>query len=84
MMSTELKPVQAQRNASSEVQRRRHPLIFIVGIFAFLMFSSGGYLIQWLLDPSAFPIRKIAVEGEFNHLTSEHVRMEYDKAHPRA
>lgn len=82
MISGEIKPVQAQRNSSSEVRRRRHPLIFVVGLLAFLMFGCGGYLIQWLLDPAAFPIRKIAVEGEFNHLTSEHVqRLVSDAVH---
>jgi cell division protein FtsQ len=66
--------VQAQRTAPVEVERRRHPLLSVVGVVAFLMFAYGGYLTQQLFDPHAFPIRKIAVEGEFHHLTSEHVQ----------
>ncbi len=68
------KTVQAERNPENSSRRGRHPLLLIVGMFAFLMFAYGGYLIQQLRDPLAFPIRKIAVEGEFHHLTSEHVQ----------
>jgi cell division protein FtsQ len=74
MMRGEKRTAQAQRNPSPETRHRRNPLLFVVGIIAFLMFGSGGYLVQRMFDPSAFPIRKIAVEGEFNHLTAEHVQ----------
>lgn len=74
------KSVQAERNPTPEDRRRRHPLLFVTGILAFLMFAYGGYLTQQLRDPSAFPIRKIAVEGEFQHLTAEHVQHLVSKA----
>lgn len=75
MMRPVNRAVQAQRNSPREVQRNRHPLLLrVVGIVAFLMFGFGGYLTQWLTNPAAFPIKKIAVEGEFNHMTSEHVQ----------
>ena len=65
--------MQAKRNPSAEKISHRHPLLFTVGVIAFLMFAGGGYLGQKLFDPSAFPITKIAVEGEFHQITSEHV-----------
>ena len=57
-----------------EVSRRRHPLLLIIGVLAFLMFLYTGFLAQQLFDPLAFPIRKIAVDGEFHHLTAEHMQ----------
>lgn len=65
---------QAQRNEPEIKERGQHPLIFVVGLVAFCMIAYGGFLTQKLLDPAAFPIRKIAVEGEFQHLTAEHVQ----------
>jgi len=64
---------QALRKATEEEARGRDPLLIIVGVLGFLMFAYGGFLTQQLLDPAAFPVRKIAVEGEFQHLTVEHV-----------
>jgi len=72
--------VQAQRNTEISVSPRRHPLLFVVGVVAFFMFAYGGFLTQQLLDPTAYPIRKIAVDGEFRHLTSEHVQTVVSKA----
>lgn len=65
---------QAKRNPDvEETTHHRHPLLFAVGAVTFLMFACGGYLAQKLFDPSAFPITKIAVEGEFHQITSDHV-----------
>lgn len=66
---------QARRNKSEDevASTSRHPIIYIVGVVGFLMFAYGGYLTQKMLDPAAFPIRKIAVEGEFHHLDAEHL-----------
>lgn len=80
MMRRTREAAQAQRIQPVEVSRRRHPLLFIVGIIAFLMFLYGGFLAQQLLDPTAFPIRKIAVDGEFHHLTAEHMQTVVSKA----
>lgn len=68
------KSVQAECNQEDSGRRGRHPLLFFIGMLACVMFAYGGYLTQQLRDPSAFPIRKIVVEGEFHHLTSEHVQ----------
>jgi len=65
--------VQALRKQSETESRARSPLLFIFGLLGFVMFAYGGYLTQQLLDPAAFPIRKIAVDGEFKHLNAEHV-----------
>jgi len=75
MMRKAGKKKQAERKPDAEIRSRRHPLVFVVGAIAFLMFACGGYLAQQLLDPTAFPIRKIAVEGEFHNLTSDHVQL---------
>lgn len=64
---------QARRNPAEEVPVRREPLLIVVGVLGFLMFAYGGFLTQQLLDPVAYPVRRIAVEGEFQHLTAEHV-----------
>ncbi len=64
---------QALRNPAEETSRRRDPLLLFVGVLAFLMFAYGGFLTQQLLDPLAYPVSRIAVEGEFQHLTAEHV-----------
>ena len=79
-MRTTREPAQAHRNREVEVSRRRHPLLLIVGLMAFLMFLYGGFLGEQLFDPAAFPIRKIAVEGEFHNLTAEHVQAVVSKA----
>ena len=72
--------VQAQRNADNAVRRHRHPLLFMFGVLGFFMFVYGGFLTQQVLDPKAFPIRKIAVDGEFHQLTTEHVQSVVSKA----
>ena len=72
--------VQAQRNVDNAARRQRHPLLFMVGVIGFLMFVYGGFLTQQVLDPEAFPIRKIAVDGEFHQLTAEHVQSVVSKA----
>ncbi len=71
---------QAQRNLENTARRDRHPLLFIVGAIGFLMFVYGGFLTQQVLDPTTFPIRKIAVDGEFHHLTAKHVQSVVSKA----
>ncbi len=64
---------QALRNPVEETPRRREPVLLLFGVLGFLMFAYGGYLTQQLLDPQAYPVSRIAVEGEFQHLTAEHV-----------
>ncbi len=73
MNSKSCTKIQAKRNSTPVEVRRRHPLLFTVGVIAFFMFACGGYLAQKIFDPAAFPITKIAVEGEFQQITSEHV-----------
>jgi cell division protein FtsQ len=74
MMGNRQGKAQAKRSAEIKLPRHRHPLLIAVGVVAFLMFVCGGYLTQKIFDPAAFPIRKIAVEGEFHQITSEHVQ----------
>lgn len=79
-MRTPRETAQAHRIREVEVPQRRHPLLLIVGTLAFLMFLYGGFLAQQMFDPSAFPIRKIAVDGEFHHLSAEHMQTVVSKA----
>jgi cell division protein FtsQ len=65
---------QAKRTLPSDEPRRRPPLFYAVSFLAFLMFAYGGYLTQKIFDPEAFPIRKIAVDGEFQQITPEEVQ----------
>ncbi|MFT4561583.1 MAG: cell division protein FtsQ [Gammaproteobacteria bacterium] len=65
---------QAKRTVTEDEPRKRPPLFYAVSIFAFLMFAYGGYLTQQIFDPDAFPIRRIAVDGEFRQITPEHVQ----------
>ena len=78
-----LKPretTQAHRLREDEVSPRRHPVLLVFGTLAFLMCLYVGFLAQQLFDPAAYPIRKIAVDGEFHHLTTEHVQTVVSKA----
>jgi cell division protein FtsQ len=71
---------QAKRTVTADEPQRRPPLFYVVSIFAFLMFAYGGYLTQKIFDPDAFPIRKIAVDGEFQQIAPEHLQTLVSKA----
>ncbi len=80
MMRSHRETAQAHRVREVEDSQHRHPLLLLVGTLAFLMFLYGGFLAQQLFDPEAFPIRKIAVDGEFHHLSAAHMQTIVSKA----
>ena len=71
---------QAARHGQNATKTRISSLPVVVGTLSFLMFVYGGYLAQRLLDPAAFPIKKIAIEGEFRYLMPEHLERAVSQA----
>lgn len=55
-------------NEIRENKAARHPLIYVFGVLGFFTFLATGYFLQLVSDPQKFPIKKIAVDGEFLNL----------------
>ena len=55
--------------------RQRPPSVTVIGFSLMLLATLGGLALVAvsLSDPAALPIRKIMVEGNFNHLTTERI-----------
>ena len=52
-------------NKAVAANASRHPLIYVFGVLGFCTFLGIGYFFQLINDPQKFPIKKIAVDGEF-------------------
>lgn len=53
---------------------RRRIALWLGALCALALLAVAGYFARLVTDPTANPIRKITVEGDFVHLTQEHVQ----------
>ena len=65
-MSRSAKNVKAAEDKAKHPNH--HPLVYLFGLLGFLTFVGIGYFFQLVNDPEKFPIKKIAVDGEFLNL----------------
>ena len=59
---------QVHERAERGKKAAAHPLVYVFGLLGFCTFLATGYFLQLVSDPQKFPIKKIAVDGEFLNL----------------
>jgi len=73
--------LQKQRQNRRAEQRRRIQRSTLGWVMAALvLLASGGLLADRLMDPTAFPIRELTFEGEFEHLDPDELRARVTEA----
>jgi len=65
---------QAKPRQTEPAPPRVPPIMILFGIMVALTIAGVSWSWQMLSDPTALPIRRVMVEGEFKHLTPEHVQ----------
>ena len=65
---------QAKVKRTEPLPPRVPPALILFALMVAATIAAGVWAMQLLSDPTALPIRRVMVEGEFKHLTPEHVQ----------
>lgn len=74
ILNERLRPQAAPRIRPREDDAPRRPLAWLFALLALALVAAGLLVFEQLRDPTAFPIRRVTVDGDFRYLAPANLR----------
>lgn len=74
ILNARARPQAALRARPEDAAAPRRPLTWLLSLLAIALLAAGYALVEKLQDPTAFPIRRVTVDGDFRYLAPARLR----------